>query len=70
MAMVVLWLTVPWTFWALKRWGVPRGLLYVVLGGMMWWPEGAFIKFPMMPEFDKHRIVLVSLILALRGRLR
>ena len=63
--MVVLWLTVPWTFWALKRWGVPRGLLYVVLGGMMWWPEGAFIKFPMMPEFDKHRIVLVSLILAL-----
>jgi hypothetical protein len=63
--MAVLWLTVPWTFWALKRWGVPRGILYVVLGGMMWWPEGAIIKFPMMPEFDKHRIVLVALIIAL-----
>jgi hypothetical protein len=70
-ATIALLLAVPLFFWALNKWGPVRGTLYGILGGMMFLPEHANLKLPLMPEFGKHRIIMVAILLAVAfGKLR
>lgn len=71
----MLLLALPFVFWAISRYGSTKGSLIAILGGMMFLPEQAHLKLPLLPEFTKHRIIFVGLLLAwafgklkLRGR--
>jgi hypothetical protein len=70
-ATIALLLALPVMFWTINRWGPIKGSVYAILGGMMFLPEHAQIKLPLLPEFTKHRIIMLGLLIGIAtGKLR
>ena len=64
-AILALLLAVPLTFYLFKRYPAHKAGLYVFLGSLLFLPELAFMKLPLFPELEKHRIPALSSLAAI-----
>ncbi|MGB5812168.1 MAG: hypothetical protein WBG86_16650 [Polyangiales bacterium] len=71
---VILFLWVPVSLWGLRRWPPAKATAIVFLTGLLFLPEVVAFKVPGIPEFDKHSILALWLMIGIalfhRERLR